>query len=246
MSIEAADYRKSHLAADKPRSYELQFSAPRNVKSLYWQLEQRVLDVALPVTTTKDKSLLDFACGTGRVLGYLQDRFERSVGVDVSETMLGQARQRVDAEFITGDVTTGNVQLAFKPDHITAFRFFLNAQPDLRSSVLCWMHDNLADGGQLLCNFHLNPYSLVGLAMNTMKRMRQWETTPMLSVGEARTLLETHEFHVKGVIGYGYLYYGRTSTWAPIPMLLPIEHFMTRCRLSPRIARNFLIVAEKM
>ena len=245
MNASVTDYRHSHKAADKPASYNAQFSERNNVKALYWKLEQQVLDSVLPSAEQANRSLLDFACGTGRVLAYLQQRFRRSVGLDISEAMLGEAQQHVDAEFLVGDVTNGEIQMDHRPDVITAFRFFLNAQPSLRTEVLSWIHQNLADDGTLVCNFHLNPNSLVGMSMNTMKRLRGWKTTPMLSVRGAKDLLEANSFKVKRVIGYGFLYYGQARIWAPMSALLTFESLLARCGAFRSVSRNFLVVAEK-
>ncbi|MCA9214637.1 MAG: class I SAM-dependent methyltransferase [Planctomycetales bacterium] len=247
MTSAITDYRHSHTSADKPRSYSDQFHEARNVKALYWRLEQQVLDSVLsPMSLSENATLVDFACGTGRVLGHLQSRFSRAVGVDISEPMISEARQNVaDAEFFVGDATRGEIHLGFQPDVITAFRFFLNAQPELRSEALRWMHENLASSGRLVCNFHLNPSSLVGLTMNALKSLRGWDAQPMLSLRESFELLQAHGFRVKQAIGYGYLYYGRRRVWGPMPLLLTIESVMTRCQLLPNLARNFILVAEK-
>ena len=57
--------------------------------------------------------------------------------------MLALARERCPhAKVILGDVTT-TPGLAPGPfDLITAFRFFLNAEPTLRNEVLAWMRDS--------------------------------------------------------------------------------------------------------
>lgn len=53
---------------------------------------------------SRGNSLLDVACGTGRHLSYLKDRFD-CVGLDVSEEMLQQARKNVkEIEFVQGDM----------------------------------------------------------------------------------------------------------------------------------------------
>lgn len=53
----------------------------------------------------RPKRVLDFGCGIGRLLFALADRSEHAVGVDISESMLQQARSRIAERGI------GNVEL---------------------------------------------------------------------------------------------------------------------------------------
>lgn len=246
MRTQTPDYRKSHLSKNKPVGYQSQFEDTGNVKGLYWLLEKQLLDSIFPPDgTNAGQTLIDFACGTGRVLAHLSSRFRASIGIDVSSAMIDEARKHVDAKFIVGDVTCDKIDDDLEAHVITAFRFFLNAQPALRLETLKWMRSCLIDGGSLVCNFHLNPDSLVGMKMRAMKRLRGWETTPMMSVREATTMLRSAGFSVKKVFGYGHLYYGQYRLWAPMKVLLPIERALARRPGCLRYARNFLVVVEK-
>jgi predicted TPR repeat methyltransferase len=110
-----------------------------------WKREQKILDQVLeglPIPTA-DVAALDFACGSGRVVVYLESRARMVVGVDVSKDMIDVARTRVStATLICGDIATGARADFPEPLHttkydlITAFRFFTNAEPDLRRSAM--------------------------------------------------------------------------------------------------------------
>lgn len=73
---EGYDYRLSHLQKGAP--YEESFS--RNPWRAYvWQREQKVLDAVLDrYFSGKAVTLLDFACGTGRILRYLLSQIGRA------------------------------------------------------------------------------------------------------------------------------------------------------------------------
>ena len=62
-------------------------SGVRHVEGLFDTVRRRLDANFAP------RSVLDFGCGVGRVLLPLAERCERAVGVDVSETMLAEARE---------------------------------------------------------------------------------------------------------------------------------------------------------
>jgi SAM-dependent methyltransferase len=89
--------------------------------------KQAVLDALGPV---EDKNILEVACGTGRFTVMLLERGADVVGLDISEPMLRQARQKARAagvedrlELMRGDAA----RLPFPDDHfdaVMAMRFF--------------------------------------------------------------------------------------------------------------------------
>lgn len=204
-----SSYRESHLSAAKARSYDEDLWDHGAAKGLDWLVEQRLLDDVLrragPAATW---SVADFACGTGRVLEYLGRHFDTPAGIDISPDMLALARARCpDAELILGDVTTVPGLAPGPFDLITAFRFFLNAEPSLRRRVLAWMRGSLRARGLVVANFHLNPSSLRGVYLRS--RMRPPGTLPMMRAAEARRLFTDGGFSVLRVAGYSYLPYRR-------------------------------------
>ncbi|MDX5420997.1 MAG: class I SAM-dependent methyltransferase [Hymenobacteraceae bacterium] len=70
------------------------------------------------------KRVLDFGCGTGRLIIPFADRFEEVVGVDIAEGMLQEARRNLQAKNVdnvsliqTGDVTKVNFSKPFDLVH---------------------------------------------------------------------------------------------------------------------------------
>ena len=148
-------YRESHKYASKGAEYETYYRTDAWEKFL-WSREQeiilRILDRCL---ADKEIHLLDFACGTGRITALLEDRVKTSTGVDVSGSMLAVARTRLHrTEIIEADITTENVLKGRKFNLITAFRFFLNAEPELRSAAMNALRGMLTEDGILVFNNH--------------------------------------------------------------------------------------------
>jgi len=200
-------YRESHLGAAKARSYDEDLWDPGAAKGLDWLVEQRLLAGILR-TAQPAWSVADFACGTGRVLEFLGRYFPEPVGIDISPDMLALARARCPrARLVLGDVST-TPGLASGPfDLITAFRFFLNAEPPLRRAVLAWMRASLRPRGLVVVNFHLNPFSLRGIYLRL--RMNPAETPAMMNAAGALWLFTDSGFRVRQILGYSYLPYRR-------------------------------------
>ena len=234
-------YRDSHVDPSKVRSYDRDLWDARAAKGLEWLLEQEYIDEILS-HRPQAQVAIHFACGTGRVLGFLAERVPEVIGVDVSAAMIDAARQRYpNARFVLGDVTRNPELLTEQADVITAFRFLLNAEPPLRSAALNWMRDRLARGGILIVNFHLNPRSLRGSYL----RLRRATDITMMAVAEARSLLARHGLSVRQVHGYSYLPYRRDGSRQVLPGLRRhIEERLARVDTIAGWGSCFILVAE--
>jgi len=89
--------------------------------------KQAVLDAVGPV---EDRNVLEIACGTGRFTVMLAERGADIVGLDISEAMLAQGREKAhkagvadNVEFMRGDAA----RLPFPDDHfdaVVSMRFY--------------------------------------------------------------------------------------------------------------------------
>jgi len=149
-------YRQSHLGCGL--DYHDRFADnPR--RRMMWQIEQRVLESVLDTVQDRHAAeidYLDFACGTGRVLAFVANRTGTATGVDVSDSMLEVAASgAAGAELISADITRDSSPLRGRSfDLITAFRFFPNAEPGLRSEAIAALAGCLKPGGRLVFNNH--------------------------------------------------------------------------------------------
>jgi SAM-dependent methyltransferase len=237
-------YRVSHLGAEKAQAYDDDLWDPEAAKGLDWLVEQQLLTDLLPTLVPPGpRSVVDFACGTGRVLEFLGRHYASPVGIDVSPDMLALARDRCPrATMVLGDVTTGP-EIAPGPfDLITAFRFFLNAEPDLRSAALTWMRGALRPNGFVVANFHLNPASLRGTYLRL--RMKPAARPPMLSLEDACQLFVAHGFTVHQTLGYGFLPFRREGRQLFAPTARrALETSLAGTDILRPVAGSFLLVA---
>ncbi len=235
-------YRESHLDPLKVVAYDRDLLDPRAAKGIEWALEQGILDELLS-DRPRPEVAIDFACGTGRLLGFFAARARRVIGVDISAAMIEVARQRCpQARLVEGDVTMDSTLLTETADVVTAFRFLLNAEPLLRTSALDWMRDRLAPDGALIVNFHLNPRSLRGRYL----RLRRAPDVQTLGVAQACDLLGSHGLVVRRVRGYSFLPYRRDGSRLLLPRLRRrVENRLAGISWMAGLGSCFILLAER-
>lgn len=160
-SSEQSDYRNSHLQRGKTYDKNL---AGAPFDAYMSDLERRHLTSIVPrLFPAGVPKYLDFACGTARVTQTVAPLAKEAVGVDISPSMLEQARRKCPGvQFIEADLTQAKPDIGLF-DLATSFRFFGNAQPALRSKVLKVLAELVKPGGYLIINNHRNPHSLAAL-----------------------------------------------------------------------------------
>lgn len=152
-----SDYRYSHMSASKAPAYDAGFRQ-NPWRAWLWQREKRILDrVISGHFGERPFTHLDVACGTGRILEHLAARTLRSTGIDISPAMLAMARRKLPtAELVLGDISRPQALGDRAFDLITAFRFFPNAQHELRRSAMQNAVRHLSRDGILVFNNHRN------------------------------------------------------------------------------------------
>lgn len=161
---EYPDYSASHLHA--AGAYQARFH-DRPGRAAMWELEKpliRKIFVGLA-----PKRVLDFATGTGRIAMELERCLpdSRIDGIDISEDMLAMARAR--CSHVAFHALDGRQALhAFGPatfDVVSAFRFFPNADPELREDAARQIAELVRPGGHVVVNNHRNFWSPSYIAM---------------------------------------------------------------------------------
>lgn len=155
MGKKQLDYRESHTAEGKGKVYHKSFEI-YPFRKYIWEWEQETLTKILSKKLKSDSTILDFACGTGRILNYLKMQSKNVTGVDVSPAMLEVSRKNhPELEILQVDITRDNILKGKRQfDVLTAFRFFLNAQNELRKEVLNALHPLLKDDGIFILDNH--------------------------------------------------------------------------------------------
>jgi len=158
----SGDYRDSH--AHKGLDYDATLvGTPLDAYMARWEAHW-LAHVVRELHPTGVPRYLDFACGTGRVTQVVAPLARDSVGVDISASMLAVAREKCpQTRFVHADLTREACDDLGTFDLATAFRFFGNAQDDLRDAVLGAIVERLRPGGHLIVNSHRNPWSVAAL-----------------------------------------------------------------------------------
>lgn len=198
-------YRSSHLGTEKAASYHREYD--ESFLGYFWREVERPLVLDLLAEVHPDGldqvEHLDVACGTGRILGPLSARTGRSTGIDISPDMAEFARSAApNATVRVDDITAlGDAE---RYDLVTAFRFFLNAEDQLRQDAISAIWDALVPGGILITNSHASPWSVIGLYRRLRDRVGKPADNTMAHGDFARFLTEAG-FEIGPSRTYGYV-----------------------------------------
>jgi len=199
---------------DAVEAYDSREYGSSSYSTAIWQLQQPVIERILKDfrrERTGPVRLLDFACGTGRVLACLEPLVDWADGIDVSEAMVKVARTKcVKARLRVGDILAGPELLQKDYDIISCFRFLLNVEPEIRGRILRRLREVLcAPAGRLLVNVHGNSHSLRHPAIVWRRRRERVEKSGMMlnemSPAEAKNLLRENGFNIVRQFGFGML-----------------------------------------
>lgn len=201
------NYRISHQNKEVSRIYDEVLYKQGTYDDALWKEEQRMLEHELVLLRNRAQtiSLLDFATGTGRVLSFLESRVGQAIGVDIAEEMLERARQVVQkAQLMRADITRTDALLGKTFDLITAFRFFLNAEPALRNEAMALLAQKLRDKESVLIfNMHGNLWSHRVFTKFLLRLRGKHLSTA--TCREAMALAERHGLQIVRWYGFGVL-----------------------------------------
>jgi len=209
ISVPSADqsspYARMHLAGWVPVNYDQVIYAPDSYDSVMWSLERPFLrEIASSLEPPAGGlRLLDFACGTGRIVGALEDLAAQSSGVDISPDMLSAARSKAPrTQFVAGDILA-QPDLAPGPyDLITAMRFFLNTEDEMRGRVMLALGRLLAGpDSRLVFNIHMNSAHFIPNSI--YRRLHGWPSYRTMSYRQARRLVRDAGLEIVQVHGFG-------------------------------------------
>lgn len=205
-------YKEQFTAPSSARNYE-QLYSPETADDLLWQIEQEHLNKIIGQLRTKLTRIdyLDFACGTGRIISFVEPQVDSATGIEISPEMIKIAQQNVkDASLQCRDITSDGAEIENKYDLITTYRFILNAEPALRVAGFKAMAARLKDqSSRLVFSNHGNPWSYKALmwpihfARQTLfgkKREGNY-----LTKRQTRAVLDAAGLEIINVTGVGFI-----------------------------------------
>lgn len=223
--------------------------------SLIYNLEKDVLERFFYEINSGDLSVMDFACGSGRWTKYLETKFKSTVGVDVSRKMIDSAKRKCcKTHFHVTDITSNNqVTLKQEFDVITAFRFYKNAEDELREEVTKVIPTYLKENGYFIFDLHLNTYSFNGVVANCIKALKLDKVTSIgkltirtISLGDIKQLFENTNLEIVDYWGMGVMPGRSNTTLLPFKVLYELEKYFTLKKLFRNISYNILVIARKI
>jgi ubiquinone/menaquinone biosynthesis C-methylase UbiE len=235
------DYRTSHLY--KGHSYDDDLSTGAWNKYLAEQ-ERRIIWAAIKkFSRGRPRRCMDFACGTGRVTAALEDLVGECIGIDVSPGMLERAKEKCKkTRFYVCDLTKDAPNLGVF-DLITAFRFFGNAQDELRAEALSALYHYLEPDGYLILNNHRNPNAL----QNVLHRWSGGETNMDLTLTKLKRHARSCGFEVADICGIGaWSLRHRWQSWVENPSKgVPGLERISGLRAFATFAPDWIVVLRK-
>src|SRR4051812_31659080 len=166
--METASYSQKYQDPATAACYENVICDAEGSGAPFWAVEQVLLDrlIARYCPNHQQADVLDFACGTGRILRFLRPRVKTLVGVDISQAMLDRAAAKVsDTKLICADIVANPQDVPGEKDLITAFRFLLLSEEPLRTQCISALATKLRDRNSIMIlNSHGNPRSFRALA----------------------------------------------------------------------------------
>ena len=225
--------------------------APDSKSDLLWRVESELLDqIAREVRRTHQHiDYLDFACGTGRILSFLEKRVDRATGIDVSQAMLNRARQKVRAAtLLCRDITADGAEIEGNYDLISCFRFLKNAEPELRLAALRQLKMRLkSPDSRLIVNCHGgNPFSYRAVLVPyhlVRALLADGGFGDYLSSRKVRSLIKQTGLIVERVIGYSFIS-GRILRFFPGSVALGIERRLAGLPFLQALGANQLFVCR--
>jgi len=169
---------------------------------------------------------------------------DEAVGVDVSAEMLAVAKEKnLAAELHHADITEEDILEDRQFELITAFRFFPNAEPDLRQSAMAVLVRHLSPHGVLVFNNHRNEASLLELVSKWTGKLGR----PGVSDGEMRAIYEGAGLRLAGQFGIGLVPISERRLQWLVPVISPLERIAAAFNtpLTRRYCQDIIYVCRR-
>lgn len=237
-------YKYSHVGKDVGEEYDVYLD--NKFERFIFDLEKKILPRILrKYFPKKARQGLDFACGTGRITSIIQEHTVSCVGLDISADMLRSARRKYpQIKFVQADIQKKN-PFKKKFDLITAWRFVLNAEDDLRKDILRRLNKMLDRDGYFIFNVHENRHSVIGFQFFLRALLGEKRIPRTMSIGDVKKLAKETGFEIVEIIPLAHVP-GRLDTiLMPLKLLDRVERFLSRTGIFRRFAKDLVFVCKK-
>ncbi len=240
-------YVEQHRADWIPVHYDEEIYHPGSYDDFIWSLQRPWLRRIVQRQRRRSQRLrlLDFACGTGRIIAMLEPFATEAVGIDTSPQMVERAKQKVQTASIRcEDILSDAATPEQTYDVITAFRFFLNTEDEMRQRIMPELARRLADDRSLLIfNIHGNTYSAFGLKA-LYRHLHGWGGWRTMSYRQTRQLVEEAGLEIAEWYGFGLfplrLYRSRLA-----PAVRGLDRIALRLPLLRWISHDLVFVCRR-
>lgn len=250
-----SSYRETFANKGSAENYDDHVYQKGSIADIQWRAERELLDrtcvpiIAALKTLQGDVGYLDFACGTGRIISYLEALVDTATGIDISRQMLDLAEQKVEtAKLIQKDVTDPLDEVEGQYDLVTSFRFMANSENDLRRAALLAIAKRMKNENSiLLINNHGNPFSYRAffLPFHWIRDRAQGRSLyGYYTNASMKRLLNECGFQVDHIIGYGFVP-GKLLPLLPNSLALWLEKSLAGKPLVNKFGVTQLFVCRK-
>jgi SAM-dependent methyltransferase len=244
-------YREQFSDEQKAQQYEDSQYHLGAYSSVLWEIEKDQLAKLVDEfrRTHNRIDYLDFAAGTGRVIEFMQHRVDSATGIEISPAMAKVAQDKLDtASMICADITALGTPVESTYDIITAFRFVLNAEPELRLAAMKALAARLKDDTSwLIFNNHGNLWShkLAMFPFHALRNFGSGHRTEgnYMTNCEARKIAEEAGLIIERIIGCGILS-AKIAGLLPLRHAVALEYKLARSEMISRIGVNQLYIAR--
>ncbi|HEX8036791.1 MAG TPA: class I SAM-dependent methyltransferase [Ktedonobacterales bacterium] len=236
-----------HQADWIPVNYDEKIYDPARYDSWVWELyKPYLIQIVQRLASTGERlKYLDFACGTGRIIAVIESLATESLGVDISQPMLDFASRKVSHTTLRcGDILAQPDLADFDYDLITAFRFFLNTEPEMRTLVMRSLASRLSKAdGKLIFNIHSNSWSVDGIK-SLYRRLRGWPPVNAMPYSQVHRLVEDAGLEIEAWYGFA-LWPDRLYLSPAGNICRQVDQWAARIRPLRWISKDMLFVCRR-
>lgn len=238
-------YKNSHIWKEFAQQYD--HNIANKFESRIYRIENQILlDNLQHFLKNKYPAIMDFACGTGRITALLASHYHHIVWYDISEDMLQVAKTKYpQLTFQKKDITKDISQDILKFDCITSFRFFLNAEYQLKKDILEHFRKYLKKDGIVIFNIHMNTFSPAFIL--TRLKYILWLTKIKqngMSYREVKDLLKDTGFKILKANWYSFLLGNPLLTFLPFALLRYIDSLLAEVEFLKFFSKDILYVCK--